>query len=310
MKKINIIIPVFNEISNIRLIVNKLDEIKSLLNNYEFKYIFVDDGSKDNTFEEIKNINKSYIKAVQLTRNFGKEAALTAGLLESENSDIYFTIDADLQHPPDLIPQMLKIYESDKDTKVVECVRKINKGYSFIRSLFSKFFYFLINNTTDTKISPLTTDFRLYDREVIEILARFKEKKRTLRILIDWIGFKTQKVEFAANQRIHGDTKYKFKDLVSLMINSITSYSTLPLKIILYLGTIILILFSVLFCFMIFSNFIIGNILFSNISFVIVAMAILLGIIMLALGLLGLYIGNIYREVLDRPLYVCKKKYN
>ena len=307
IKTVNIIIPVFNEEQNIKPFFFELKKVTQNLKKYKFKYVFVDDGSTDRTVNEIKKLNNEDIIFIELVRNFGKESALTAGLKESPESDYYLTIDSDLQHPPEIIKEILKMIEINNDIKIVECVRKENKDYNFLRQIFNYFFYYLIKILTNSNSFSNTTDYRLYDREVVKQFSDLKEKNRTVRFLIDWIGFKKKKIYFNAPQRTYGKSKYKLRSLMRMFIKVFTSFSTVPLKIILIFGTFVTVGFFLLLIYMIIINFFENNIMFSNISFVIVLGVILLGIILIAIGFLGLYISNIHDEVLNRPIYIKKK---
>lgn len=307
IRTVNIIIPVFNEKQNINPFFFELAKVTNRLKKYNFKYIFVDDGSTDNTVDEIKKLNNKEVFLIEFTRNFGKEAALTAGLVESPESDYYFTLDSDLQHPPEIIEEILKIKENDSDIKIIECIRKENKDNNFLRKIFNNFFYFIIRNFTNSNSSTNTTDYRFYDRQVIKHFKNLREKNRTVRFLVDWIGFKKKNVEFYANKRMYGSTKYEFSSLISLFVKTVTSFSTFPLKIILFFGTIVTILFFLLLAYMVFVKIFISDLLFSNLSFVIVLGTILLGIILTSIGLIGIYIGNIYKEVQNRPVYIKKE---
>ena len=209
IKTVNIIIPVFNEEQNIKPFFFELKKVTQNLKKYKFKYVFVDDGSTDRTVNEIKKLNNEDIIFIELVRNFGKESALTAGLKESPESDYYLTIDSDLQHPPEIIKEILKMIEINNDIKIVECVRKENKDYNFLRQIFNYFFYYLIKILTNSNSFSNTTDYRLYDREVVKQFSDLKEKNRTVRFLIDWIGFKKKKYilmhrkELMENQNIN-----------------------------------------------------------------------------------------------------------
>ncbi len=222
------------------------------------------------------------------------------------SGDAAIFLDADLQHPPCLIPDFLKKWEAGAE--VVSSVRKTTVHKSPVKDLGSKIFYAMLNKYSDTYIKPNTTDFKLIDRKVINELKKFTERNRMFRGLIDWLGFKTDYIEFVAPERVRGKATYSLKKLCSLAINSLTSFSLFPLRIAGYLGVFITAVSFVLLCVMFVCNFILKNGLFTSIAFVIVSNTIILGIVLIALGLIALYIGQIHDEVVNRPLYVIRDR--
>jgi dolichol-phosphate mannosyltransferase len=308
-KRIDIIIPIFNEENNIVRLYEEILKQTNDLNDYEFWYVFINDGSLDHSMEVLKHLaekDKS-VKVINLSRNFGKEIALTAGL-DCTQADAAIFIDADLQHPPHLIPALIKKWESG--IEVVTTVRKNIKKQPIMRRVGSYFFYWILNKLSDVKMTPKTTDFRMIDKSVINILKRFTERNRMFRGLIDWIGPKTGYVEFIAPERNTGKARYSFKKLVNLALNSITSFSLLPLKVAGYIGLFISIVSVILFLVMLIVSFVLRSPFFSSLSFVIVCNTILIGIVLICLGFIALYIGQIHSEVINRPLYVIREKIN
>lgn len=308
-KKIDIIIPVYNEAENIRKIFDEIRKNINILSQYEWGFIFVNDGSDDSSLEILKELAQSYknVKIIDLTRNFGKEIALTAGLDHSYADAVIF-LDADLQHPPNLIPKLIDKWE--RGAVVVSTIRKSIKKQPFFRRLGSTFFYWIINKLSDVKFVPKTTDFKLLDKKIINILQTFTERNRMFRGLIDWIGYKSDYVEFEAPERNMGRARYSYRKLINLAINSITSFSLKPLKIAGYLGLFITLMSTILFLIMIVVKFVLKSSFFSSLSFIVVGNTILMGIVLISLGFIALYIGQIHSEVINRPLYIIKEKIN
>lgn len=309
MKKlISILIPTYNEEKNVHLLYRELKEIVDN-KNYDFEILFVDDGSSDNTVKELEILASKdlRVKVIELSRNFGKEIALTAGIHEI-NSDALIIMDADLQHPPRLIPDFIKKWEEGYEIVATKRLEIINR--SFIKKLGSKIFYKIINKLSDTKMISGTTDFRLLDKIVVEQLKRFTERNRLVRGLIDWMGFKKTYIEFTAPDRIHGEAGYTIYKLFRLAIDSFTSFSLFPLKIAGYLGVLISVIFGTLLGWMLIDKYILMQKTFSSISYVIVANTFFIGIVLMAVGMLALYIGYIHIEVVNRPLFIIRKKLN
>lgn len=315
-KLISIIIPVYNEEKNIRLIYSELSRVFGSLKTgeYDFEIIFVNDGSKDETEEEIfkiincQSVGHSKTKLIDLSRNFGKEIAITAGLNHCAG-DAAITIDVDLQHPPNLIPEFLSLWK--KGVKVVIGIRKSTKGEGLIKKLGGKIFYGLINKISETKIIPNATDFRLLDRKVINAFNEFTEKNRMVRGLVDWLGFRREYIYFSAPGREGGKPTYSFPKLLSLALTGFISFSLTPLKIAGYLGIIITFISGALGFFIIFEKYIFSdplNLAISGTAILAVMIMFLVGIILICLGLLALYVAQIYQEVQNRPLYVVRKK--
>jgi len=313
MKLISIVIPVYNEEKNISLICNELIRVFSdFKGKYDYEIIFVDDSSKDKSVEILEGLaaKDSRIKYLEFSRNFGKEIATSAGIYQAKG-EAAILMDADLQHPPKLIPEFLNKWEKGAD--IVVGVRKKNKGEGFIKKIGSSLFYKIINIIGKTRIIPRATDYRLIDKKVIEEFNRFTERNRMTRGLIDWLGFQKDFVYFKANQRKFGKAGYSFFKLLKLALSSFVSYSLFPLKLAGYLGIIITCLAFLLGLFILIEDIIFNAALgleFSGPFMVGVLLTFLVGIILICLGLMALYIANIHDEALNRPLYVIKKKKN
>ena len=237
-KLISIVIPVFCEEQNVLKFYNRLEQITREMRNYTWEYIFVNDGSADGSYLELKKIaaKDKKTKVLDLSRNFGKEIALSAGI-EAASGSAVITIDCDLQHPPELIPLMIKKWE--EGVEVVATIRKKIENQPLTRLIGSKLFYLLMSKISEVEMISQTTDFRLIDKKVADIFKTISEKSRMYRGIIDWMGFKKEYVEFDADARAEGVSGYSYRKLLNLAINSITSFSLFPLKIAGIIGVII-----------------------------------------------------------------------
>jgi len=307
-KTISIIIPVYNESKNIPLIKDELVSIFSTI-SYDYEIIFVNDGSKDNSQDVIDNLTKTdkNIKSIEFSRNFGKEIATSAGLQYS-SGDAVIIIDADLQHPPQLILELIKKWEQGFD--VVIGKRKSNNGIGFIKTFCSFLYYKIINTISETPIEAGATDFRLMDKEVVDEFNKFSERERITRGLVDWLGFKRDFVEFSADKRAHGVASYSYFKLIKLALSSSVSHSMAPLKFAGYLGLFIMTVTGISGFIIFVENYILNDVLgwgITGTAKLAVLMIFFIGLVLACLGLISLYIGNIHNEVVGRPLYVVRK---
>jgi polyisoprenyl-phosphate glycosyltransferase len=308
-RKISIVIPIYCEDKNIKELYVRLKHVTQSIEGYTWEYIFVNDGSSDNSFSILKqmaDLDKK-IKVVNFSRNFGKEIALSAGVQHAAGQAV-ITIDADLQHPPELIPELIRKWEEGLD--VVVTIRKKINGQPLMRKIGSNVFYWLMARVSETEMVAQTTDFRLLDRKVVDIFKEMTERSRIYRGIIDWIGFKRGYVEFEADARVGGKVGYSYKKLLALAINSITTLSLLPLKIAGWMGILITSVSGLLFMIMFLTRFLFGRQIFTPLAIVVVANTLLIGIVLMCLGLIALYIANIHNEVINRPLYIIKDKLN
>lgn len=307
-KTISIIVPVYNEGANLRPLYKELSSIISAL-PYTFEILFIDDGSRDNSADilvELANENNN-VSIIQFARNFGKEAAVSAGL-HAAKGDAAIIMDADLQMPPSLLGEFLQKWESGAEVVVGVFA---SRNMQFIRRLGAKFFYRIMRSIAHTKITPHATDYRLLDRQVLDVFNSLPERNRITRGLIDWLGFQRDYVYFEQAPRLHGSPTYSFSKLVALAMNSFTSYSLLPLRLAGYLGIVILILSSLGGIFLWIEKFVLNdpfNWAVSGTAFLAVMLLFLVGVVLACLGLISLYIAHIHAEVIDRPLYIVRKK--
>lgn len=312
-KLISLIIPVFNEQENIPLIYERLVKvIGSLAEGYQAEIIFVDDGSLDKSPQILDDLadKDQRVKLIQFSRNFGKEIAVSAGLSAARGEAVVI-IDSDLQHPPELLGQFLEKWH--KGAEVVIGVREKNKNEGLIKKLGSFYFYKIMNLIGETKIIPRATDYRLLDRKVVDEFNRFTERIRISRGLIDWLGFKKDFVYFKANERQNGKARYSFFKLVKLALSACVAHSLFPLKLAGYLGVIITTISGMFGLFIIIEKYILVDSLhlyFSGPFLVGVFLLFMVGIILSCLGLIALYVASIHSEIMNRPLYVIRKKKN
>lgn len=310
-KVISIVVPVYNEEENIPLIYDNLKLVLSGI-NYNYEIIFINDGSTDRSYHILNNITDKddAVKYLEFSRNFGKESATSAGL-HIIRGNAAIIIDADLQHPVELIPNFIKKWE--EGAEMVIGIRNKNAGEGFIKKLGSSFFYKLINLMGDIKITPQATDFRLIDRKVIEEFNKFTERQRITRGILDWMGFKKDYIYFDANVRNAGKAKYSFLKKLKLTASSFVTHSMIPLKLAGYLGVFITFFSVILGLFIIIEKYILNDpwgLKFSGIAILAVFILFLMGIALICLGLIALYIANIQIEVTNRPLYIIKNKKN
>ncbi|TAK96922.1 glycosyltransferase [Patescibacteria group bacterium] len=305
-KLISIIIPVHNEEENVPLFFAAVTKVLGEINDYDFELIFVNDGSTDNTLNELNKIEQisTRIQIIDFSRNFGKEAATSAGLNECRG-EAAIMIDADLQHPVEKIPEFLAKWETG--VEVVVGVREKNKGEGLTKRIGSFFFYKIINSISETEVIAGATDFRLLDRTVVDEFKNLKERNRMTRALVDWMGFRREYIAFYANERSHGKASYSFWKLVRLAFNSMVSLSLFPLKLAGYLGIVITLLSGVLGLYIFLTEYVFHTNYFTAPAILAVIIVFLMGIVLICLGFIALYIASIHSEVAGRPMYIIRK---
>ncbi|MEO6734373.1 MAG: glycosyltransferase [Ferruginibacter sp.] len=303
MNLISIIIPVYNEAENILFLVNELTTFCP----YGHEVIFVDDGSSDNTLlviEDILNTKKHY-KCISLSRNFGHQNALMAGM-EHAIGDRIIIMDGDLQHPPSLIPTMLD--KLDKGFDLVLTRRKTTADTSTIKKIMGTAFYSFINTISDTKIEANVADFKAFNRKVLISILQFKERELFLRGIFSWIGYKTTTIDFDAPARKFGKTKYSLGKMLKLALKGTTSFSFKPLRIALLIGSFISLAAFAFGIFALVAYF--NGDTVPGWASLIIAVMFLGGTQLLAIGLLGEYIASLFTETKHRPLYLVDRKIN
>lgn len=307
-KVISIVIPVYNEAANLRPLYNELARHTQRL-PYQFEVIFVDDGSTDDSARIMQGLADSDpdVRTIELARNFGKEAAVSAGL-HAATGDAAVVMDADLQMPPRLLGEFIAEWENGADIVVGVFA---SRNMSFIRRTGAALFYRIMNKIGQSKITPNANDYRLLDRQVLDAFKQLTEHNRITRGMIDWLGFKRAYVPFNQEARRHGRPTYSMKKLVALAMNSFTSYSLLPLKLAGYLGITILSLSIPAGIFMYVERYVLGDpmqLMITGTDMLAIMIVFLVGVMLACMGLMSLYIANIHTEVINRPLYIVRRQ--
>lgn len=307
-KKIAIIVPVYREANNLLLLYKRLEGVIANLPEYDWEYILVNDGSPDQSLEVLHQLaqHDRKCKVLDLSRNFGKEIALTAGVHEAESVDAVICMDADLQHPPELIPNLVQ--EWLKGAEIVATIRTSIEKQPLLRRVGSYAYYWLMAKISGLQMVSQTTDFRLYDKKVVAAFCHATERERMFRGIMDWMGFRRVYIEFKADARNDGDAGYSYGKLYHLAINSITSFSLWPLRLTGYLGVLISSISGLLLAWML-VNYLIYS-AYTPLAIVLMANTFLIGIVLMAIGLVALYIGTIHTEVINRPLYIVRERLN
>jgi len=304
--QISVVIPLYNEEENIDILFKRvISALESLKMTYEI--ICINDGSKDKTLDILidYHLNNSDIKVINLSRNFGKDIALTAGI-DYASGNAVIPIDADLQDPPELIGEMVSKWQEGYD--IVYATRKTRQSETWFKRSTANAFYVLLDKITKISIPRNTGDFRLLDRKAVEALKRLPERTRFMKGLFAWVGFKSTYILFERQPRYQGNTKWNYWKLWNFALDGITSFSLLPLKIWTYIGLII----SLLSLF--YASFLVVRTIFLGIDVpgyasLMVAILFLGGIQLITLGIIGEYLGRVYEEIKGRPLYLVRDLY-
>jgi len=304
--KLSLVIPVYQEGSHIRTTITKIENVL-ISNNIRYGFILVDDGSRDNTWSELKDMARqnNNITALRLSRNFGKESAICAGL-DYADGDMVIVMDADLQHPPELIPEMVKAWR-DEGYDVVEGIKKSRGRENPFYRFCAKFFYYIIYKTADIDLGQ-ASDFKLMDRRVVEAWKELPERATFFRRMSAWLGYDRKQIPFDVAERVNGKSKWSLIRLIRLAVNAITSYTSVPLHCITVLGVLMFvgaIILGIQTLYMKFS----GRAL-SGFTTVILLLLIIGSSLMISLGMIGIYLSKIYKEVKHRPRYLVAKSIN
>lgn len=308
-KKISIVIPVYCEEQVIQECYNRIKTVFLKLDSYDYEIIFVDDGSIDDTLNKLQSFayNDNNVKVISFSRNFGHQAAVTAGI-KYVTGDATLIIDSDLQDPPEVIPDMLKLWEDGNE--VIYGKRKTRKKESVFKLVTAKMFYNTLNVLSDIEIPKDTGDFRLVDKKVIDVINELPEHNKFLRGLFSWAGFKQKAYMYNREERFAGKTKYPFKKMLKLAFDGIVSFSTKPLKIVGALGIFSIIVSFLLLIYAILSYmFKFGN-LTAGWTSIMVAITFFAGVQLLSIWIISEYIARIYDESKNRPEYIINKKIN
>ncbi len=301
-KKVSIILCCYNEEEGISLMIDALEKVMASV-DYDYEIIAVDDGSSDQTLQRIKDLTTTHpnLYFIEFSRNFGHQNALKAGL-DFSRGDCLISLDADMQHPPELLPEMLKKWEEGYD--VVYTSRMEDKDLSAMKRKTSKMFYKLLNALSDIELEQGAADFRLLDRKAANMIISLKENDLFMRGLVKWIGFKQYGIDYMPNKRVAGASKYTLKKMFRFALQGITSFSVRPLYIALYLG------FFVAACSILYIPYIIYSLIYghpiSGWASLIATIAFLGGLQLCILGIIGIYIGKLFMQSKYRPNYIVR----
>lgn len=309
MKKVSLVIPMYYEEEVANECYKKVKEVLCGLKDYEYEIVFVNDGSKDRTLEILEKIagNDENVKVISFARNFGHQCAVTAGLKEV-TGDAIVIIDADLQDPPELIPDMLKLWEEGNE--VIYAKRKKRDGESAFKLFTAKMFYKTLNGLSDVEIPKDTGDFRLVDKKVVDVINSLPEHNKFLRGLFSWVGFKQIPFEYERKERFAGKTKYQLKKMLKLAYDGIIGFSSKPLKIIGGIGITSIVMSFLLLLYSLLALAFGWWRLSLECNVLIIIMTFFAGIQLLALWIVSEYISRIYDESKGRPQYIIDKKIN
>lgn len=305
MKQIDLVIPVYNEEEVLPQFMERILETTRQIPNYDFNFLFINDGSSDGSLELIRSFHEkdSRVRYIDLSRNFGKETAMLAGF-DHAGGDAIIVIDADLQQPPETIQEMIRWWEEGYED--VYAVRVRREGEKKWKEWTSNFYYYLVQKMTPEKVYPRAGDFRLLDKKCVEALRKLRESERYTKGMYGWIGFKKKEIEYVADERAAGETKWNIGDLFKLAVDGITSYSTVPLKVWSYAGIVISLLsFSYLTYEMIKTLLYGTNV--AGYPTLLAAILFLGGIQLISLGVIGEYLGRVFIETKDRPPYFVRE---
>lgn len=305
MKTIDLVVPCYNEEAGLEHFVLETNKVINTLPDYHFRYILVNDGSKDKTYLVMKNLAKEFdnVKYISFSRNFGKEAAMYAGL-QHTTADYIVVMDADLQHPPKLFPQMIEALENEG----YDCCatkRAEREGESAFRGLFSKLFFKLSNKMTDVKMPYGAMDYRMMTRQMVDSILELGEVQRFSKGIFSWVGFNTKWLAFKTVDREIGTSTWKFSSLFKYAIDGITCFSVAPLRFTAIMGAIIFFISLIYIIITLIQTLFLG---ITTPGYVTTLCAVLFlgGITEMSIGILGEYIGRIYMEAKDRPIYIIK----
>lgn len=302
MKKISIIIPAYNEEESLPILYERIKKLMESMTDYAFEVLFVNDGSKDKTIEIIKQLRQEdkRICYVDFSRNFGKEIAMIAGL-DYATGDCVIFMDADLQDPPELIPELVKYWEEGYDD--VYAKRKSRKGETWLKKFTSSMYYKILQHVTKVEIQRDTGDFRLLDRRCVNALKKLRESQRNTKSMFSWIGYKKKEVLYDRDPRVAGSTKWNYMKLVDLAIDGITSFTTSPLRLSTFIAIPTFIVLFIYFIYVIIKSFVIQEVIQAY-QAIILLILFFSGIQILLFGIVGEYLGRIFNETKNRPLYL------
>ena len=302
MKKISIIIPAYNEEEALPALMERITKFADDTKDYDFEFLFVNDGSKDRTIELIKEYREKDKRVcyVDFARNFGKETAMKAGIDYATGDAVVF-LDADLQDPPEIITEMIKYWEEGYDD--VYAQRKSRKGETWMKKFTSKMYYKVLQDLTNVPIQRDTGDFRLLDRRCVNALKVMNESQRNSKSMFSWIGYKKKAIFYDRDPRVAGKTKWNYSKLINLAIDGITSFTTSPLRISTFIAIPTFLVLFVYFIYVIAKSFIVNQPI-QAFQATILLILFFSGIQIMLFGIVGEYLGRIFNETKNRPLYL------
>ncbi|SFW74441.1 glycosyltransferase family 2 protein [Chitinophaga sancti] len=303
LKSVTIVIPIYNERDNIYVLKNAIHKIFAGL-HYKYNILYVDDGSSDGTPGILAKVSQfdDRVEYVSLSRNFGHQAALKAGL-DMADGDCVISMDGDMQHPASVLPLLLKQWEEGYD--IVNTVRLEDKKLSYFKRKSSRLFYKLINHLSEFEIRAGSADFRLVSRKALDVICSLNEHDPFFRGLVSWIGFSQTHVVYQADERSFGSSKYSFKKMVQLAVRGITSFSIRPLYVAIYPGILISLMSSLYIPYALYSYF--AGEAQPGWTSLIVTVSFFSGLQLMLLGIIGMYLGKVTNEVKKRPVYIIKE---
>ncbi|MDQ5982088.1 MAG: polyisoprenyl-phosphate glycosyltransferase [Patescibacteria group bacterium] len=305
MKSITVLIPAYNEEQVLPALFERLSTLADRESQYSFEFLFVNDGSRDRTLEIIKHHAEQdhRVSYINLSRNFGKEIAMIAGI-DHVKGDALVIVDADLQDPPELIPEMIKLWEEGYDD--VYAKRRSREGETWLKKFTSKQYYALLQSVTRIPIQEDTGDFRLLDRRVVESIKQFRESQRNAKAIFSQVGFNKKEILYDRDPRAAGETKWSYVKLLDLAISGITSFTTAPLRVASILGILVSFV-SFIYIIYLLVRPLFGESTGSGYSSLMAVILFLGGVQLLSLGIIGEYIGRIFNETKHRPLYLVEQ---
>ncbi len=305
MKKISILIPAYNEQEVLPILFERLSGLADSQKYFEFEFFFVNDGSRDDTLSIIDQYAKkdSRVSYINLSRNFGKEIAMIAGL-DHVTGDATVIIDADLQDPPELIPEMIKLWQDGYDD--VYAKRRSRQGESWFKKFTSRAYYRTLQRVTHVPIQEDTGDFRLLDKRVVAAIQQFRDTQRNAKAIFSWVGFKKIEILYDRDERVAGSTKWSYPKLINLAVDGITSFTTTPLRAASVAGLIISATAFIYIAYLLIRP-LFGVPTGDGYSSLMAVILFLGGVQLLSLGIIGEYVGRIFNETKQRPLYLIEK---
>ena len=300
MKKVTILLPAYNEEASFPLIAKCMEQVMSENSNYEWEFLMVNDGSTDNTLQQMAKLHQtdSHYNYIDLSRNYGKEMAMMAGF-DYATGDALIIMDADMQHPVDVIPEMLKYWEEGYDDVYAQ---RQNSHESWLKRKTSQWYYKLLQSLTRVPIQKDTGDFRLLDRSCVEALKQMRESERNTKGMYSWIGFRKKGIYYQQQERQEGKSKWSVMSLVNLALTGIMSYTTAPLRLASVLGLVVSLVAFLYLIYIIIVTILYGDPV-RGYPTIMVTVLFLGGVQLLSLGILGEYLGRVFNEVKRRPGY-------